>query len=70
MQSDVDVDDYKKSFDVKDTHADTIDDINPPAKRAKKDEVCLFPSEKVNIMPDAEKKEEKMSNKFAHYISR
>lgn len=56
MQSDVEVDDYKKSLDVKDTHGDTIDDINPPAKRAKKDEV---PSEKVNIMPDAEKTEEK-----------
>ncbi|PWA87342.1 GDP-fucose protein O-fucosyltransferase [Artemisia annua] len=50
-ESDVEVDDYKKSFDVKDTHGDTTDDNNPPTKQAKKDGFCLFPYGKHNSKP-------------------
>ncbi|GKC32767.1 hypothetical protein Tco_1040061 [Tanacetum coccineum] len=68
-ESDVEVDEYKKSFVIKYTKGDTIDDNQHRSKRARKDELYSFPSEKDNIMLAAEKDRRKMSNKFAHYIN-
>ncbi|GKB52121.1 retrovirus-related pol polyprotein from transposon TNT 1-94 [Tanacetum coccineum] len=56
---DVEVHDYKESFVIKDTQGDRIDDNKQPAKRARKDELYSFPSEKDNIMPAAEKTKER-----------
>ncbi|GKE14472.1 hypothetical protein Tco_1422049 [Tanacetum coccineum] len=51
--------DDEESFVIKETQGDTIDDNNHPAKRARMDELYSFTSQKDNIIPAAEKTEEK-----------